>query len=117
MEKVEYRSVIKFLHKKGKTNMQIKADLDEVYGEVAPSLATVKFWKAEFVRGRRVFLMMSVPGGQMKSPRRKMINNVHDMIMADRRIKPRELIEVLNISYERVHNIIHNHLDVKKLSS
>lgn len=46
-----------------------------------------------------------------------MINKVYDMIMADRRIKLRELVEALNISYECVHNIIHHHLDMKKLSA
>ncbi|CAG9833346.1 unnamed protein product [Diabrotica balteata] len=52
MEKVKYGSVIKFLHKKGTTNVQIKA----------PSLATVKFWKAEFVRGRTSVFDYERPG-------------------------------------------------------
>lgn len=39
------------------------------------------------------------------------------MIMADRRIKLRELVEAVNISYERVQNIITNYLDMKKLSA
>lgn len=39
------------------------------------------------------------------------------MITADRRIKLLELVEALNISYERVHNIIHHHLDMKMLSA
>ncbi|XP_031328764.1 uncharacterized protein LOC116159819 [Photinus pyralis] len=117
MEIIEYRSVIKFLHKKGKTNVQIKADLDEVYGEAAPSLATVKFWKAEFVRGRTSVFDDERPGRPNEVTTPEMINKVHNMIMADRRIKLRELVEALNIPNERVHNIIHHHLDMKKLSA
>ncbi|XP_031356780.1 uncharacterized protein LOC116180792 [Photinus pyralis] len=112
MEIIEYRSVIKFLHKKGKTNVQIKADLDEVYGEAAPLLATVKFWKAEFVRGRTSVFDDERPGRPNEFTTPEMINKVHDMFMADRRIKLRELVEALNISNERVHYIIHHHLDM-----
>lgn len=117
MEKVEYRSVIKFLHKKGKNNAEIKAELDEVYGEYAPSLATVKFWKAEFVRGRTSVLDEPSTGRPMEVTTPEMINKVHDMIMADRRIKLREIAEALNISCERVWNIVHQHLEMKKLSA
>ncbi|KYN13635.1 hypothetical protein ALC57_14173 [Trachymyrmex cornetzi] len=52
MEKIEYRVLIKFLHLKGNTSTQIKAELDAVYEDPAPSFATVKRWVAEFKRGR-----------------------------------------------------------------
>ena len=54
MEKIEYRAVIKYLFLKGNTPTQIKDELDAVYGEwdSAPSFTTVKFWAAEFKRGR-----------------------------------------------------------------
>ncbi|KYN23204.1 hypothetical protein ALC57_04381 [Trachymyrmex cornetzi] len=52
MEKIEYRAIIKFLRLKGNTSTQIKAELDAVYGDSAPSFATVKRWVAEFKRGR-----------------------------------------------------------------
>ncbi|KYN24367.1 hypothetical protein ALC57_04029 [Trachymyrmex cornetzi] len=48
MKKIEYRAIIKFLHLKGNTSTQIKAELDDVYGDSAPSFATVKRWVAEF---------------------------------------------------------------------
>ncbi|XP_049819598.1 uncharacterized protein LOC109601928 isoform X4 [Aethina tumida] len=53
MENIEYRSVIKFLFLKGNTPSQIKDELDSVYGDSAPSFVTVKFWAAEFKRGRK----------------------------------------------------------------
>ena len=33
--------------------MQIKDELDSVYGDSAPSFTTVKFWAAEFKRGHK----------------------------------------------------------------
>ena len=33
--------------------MQIKDELDSVCGDSAPSFSTVKFWAAEFKRGRK----------------------------------------------------------------
>ncbi|CAK9796585.1 hypothetical protein ANTQUA_LOCUS798 [Anthophora quadrimaculata] len=52
MEKLEYRAVIKYLFLKGNTPTQIKEELDAVYGNSAASFTTVKFWAAEFKRGR-----------------------------------------------------------------
>lgn len=52
MEKLEYCAVIKFLHLKGKTLTEIKAELDSVYGDAAPSFTIVKTWAGKFKRGR-----------------------------------------------------------------
>lgn len=48
MDKIEYRAVIKFLRLKGKSPIEIKAELDMIYGETFPSFFTVKMWAAEF---------------------------------------------------------------------
>ena len=53
MNKIEYRAVIKYLFLKGNTPTQIKDEFDLVYGNSAPSFITVKFWAAEFKRGRK----------------------------------------------------------------
>ncbi|KMQ91973.1 histone-lysine n-methyltransferase setmar [Lasius niger] len=39
------------------------------------------------------------------------------MVMDDRRVKLREIASAVGISSERVHNIVHQHLDMKKLSA
>jgi hypothetical protein len=59
MDKIEYRAVIKFLHLKGNSPMQIKAKFDNLYGHFAPPFATVKRWAAEFKGGLQICLMMS----------------------------------------------------------
>ena len=42
MEKLQYRTVMKSLQLKSKTSTEIKAKLDSVYGDAAPSFMTVK---------------------------------------------------------------------------
>ncbi len=51
-EKFEYRSVIKLLTKEGVAPKDIHLRLVAVYGDLAPSKATVARWAAEFKRGR-----------------------------------------------------------------
>jgi hypothetical protein len=45
------------------------------------------------------------------------INAVYNMILADRRNGFKHIAETLEISYERVHHIIHVDLDMKKISA
>jgi len=45
------------------------------------------------------------------------MDKIHDMVLADRRIKVREVEEAVDISYERVVHILHNELNLKKLSA
>ena len=52
-KKLEKNAVIKYLFLKGNTPTRIKVELDTVYRDNAPSFTTVKFWAAEFKRGRK----------------------------------------------------------------
>ena len=45
------------------------------------------------------------------------IDAVHDMILSDRRIGLKRISEALNISYERVHHIVHVNLDMRKFAA
>ena len=53
MDKIEYPAVIKYLFLEGNTPTQVKDELDSVYRDCASSFTTVKFWAAEFKRGRK----------------------------------------------------------------
>ncbi|XP_031632453.1 histone-lysine N-methyltransferase SETMAR-like [Contarinia nasturtii] len=52
MDKIEYRAMIKFLTKEGVAPKDIDNRLRAVYGERAPSYATVKLWAKQFKWGR-----------------------------------------------------------------
>ncbi|MCP6755764.1 hypothetical protein NL533_29490, partial [Klebsiella pneumoniae] len=52
MEKIVHRYVIQYFYSKGLSPTNIKAELDSTLGESALSFTTVKYWVAEFKRGR-----------------------------------------------------------------
>ena len=98
MDKFAYRAVIKYLFLKGNMPTQIKDELDSVYGDFAPSFTSVKFQAAEFKRGRKSL------GDNERSCHTKIattdenIAKVHQMVLDDRRMKVREIAEVMNMS-------------------
>ncbi|KAJ7345602.1 hypothetical protein JRQ81_001552 [Phrynocephalus forsythii] len=51
MNKIEARSVIKFLHLKGNKARQIHYEMKAVYGDERPSYDTVVRWKRNFQNG------------------------------------------------------------------
>ncbi|GFV45776.1 histone-lysine N-methyltransferase SETMAR [Trichonephila clavipes] len=117
MDKIEYRAVIKYLFLKGNTPTQIKDELDSVYEDSAPSFTTVKFGAAEFKRGRKSFGDYERLGRPNTATTDETIARVHQMGLDDRRIKVREIAEVINMSKERVCRILNQHLGMKKLSA
>jgi len=117
MDKIEYRAVIKYLFLKGNTPTQIKDELDSVYGDSAPSFTTVKFWAAEFKRGRKSLGDDERSGRPKTATADENIAKVHQIVLDDRRIKVREIAEVMKMSKERVCHILHEHLGMTKLSA
>ena len=117
MEKIEYRAVIKYLFLKGNTPTQIKVELDTVYGDNVPSFTTVKFWAAEFKRGSKSLGDDERSGRPKTATADDNIAKVHQMVLNDRRIKVRQIAEVMKMSKERVCHILHQDLGMRKLSA
>ena len=117
MEKLEYRAVIKYLFLKGNTPTEIKEELDAVYGNSAPSFTTVKFWAAEFKRGRTSLGDDERSGRPKTATTDDNIAKIHQMVLDNRRIKVREIEEAMNISKERVCHILNEDLGMRKLSA
>lgn len=123
MEKEEYRSVIRFLFLQGKPLSEIKNRLDAVYGASSPSMATVQNWFNEFARGRTSVFdePRRRPGaaGAPKTPKTAVtdetIGKVHDLVLADRQLKAREIAETTGISKERVGHILYEILGMRKV--
>lgn len=117
MEKSESRAVIKYFHLKGLKPKEIIDEIKTVLGEHAPSNATVYNWVNEFKRGRTSTSDAERSGRPKEVTTQEMVEKIYEIITNDRRIKLREIVEIVNISYERVHNIIHEELHMKKLSA
>jgi len=113
----EKRAVIKlFFFLQGKAPKEIHAILTETLGEHAPSYATVKNWLAPFKRDD--FSTCDAPRpGQLKTVTTpEIIDQIHELILEDHRISAKSIAEQLGISRERVGSIIHEDLDMRKLS-
>jgi len=100
----------------GKAPKELHAILNETLGEHALSYATIKNWVAQFQRGD--FSTCDAPrtGRHKTVTTPEIIDQIHELIMEDRRISAKSIAEQLDISRERVGSIIREDLDMRKLS-
>jgi len=87
--KIEYRAVIKFSVKEGLTPNKIHSKFIKVYGDSSPSFSTIKKWAAEFKRGRTSLEDDPREGRPKSATTPEIIEQVHDMVLDDRRMKVR----------------------------
>jgi len=113
---IETRVAIKFFFLQGKAPKEIHAILTETLGEHAPSYATVKNWVAQFKRGDFSTCDAPRPGRPKTMTTPEIIDHIHELILEDRRISAKSIAEQLSISREQVGSIIHEGLDMRKLS-
>jgi transposase len=116
MDKIEYRSVIRFLTLEGNTPINIYRRMVKLYGNSCPSYSTIKLWAAEVKRGRN-HIKDSQRSGRPKTVTSETINSIYSQITSDRRISVRVIAECLNISHMYVLNSIHDELGMKKYCS
>jgi len=112
----EKRAVIKFFSLQSKP-LKIHAILTETLGEHAPSYSTVKNWVAQFKCGDFSTCDTPRPGRPKTVTTPEIIDQIHEPILEDRRISAKSITKQLGISRERVGSIIHEDLDMRKLSA
>ena len=106
-----------FFFLQGKAQKEIHAILPETLGKHAPSYGTVKKWMVLFKRGGFFTCLAPRPGRHKRVTNPEIIDQIHDLILEDRRIPAKSIAEQLGISRERVGSIIHEDLDMRKLSA
>ena len=106
-----------FFFLQGKALKEIHDILKEILREYVPSYATVKNLVVQFKHGD--FSTCDAPrSGRPKTVTTpKIIGQIHEIIFEDRRISAKSIAEQLGISRERVGSIIHEGLDMRKLSA
>ena len=117
MEKEQYRSMIRFLFLDGKSCEEIKEKLHVVYKDNASSMTTIRYWYNKFKRGLTSIFDEERPDRPIEVTMEDMINKIHDIVLADRRVKIREIANIVKISTERIQNVLHETLGMKKLSA
>ena len=101
----------------GKAPKEIHAVLKETLGEYAPLYATVKNWVAQFKRGDFSTCDVPRPGRPNTVTTPVIIDQIHELILENRRISAKSIVEQLDISRERDGSTIHEDLDMWKLSA
>ena len=109
---IERRGLIKFFFP-----ARQGAILTETLGEHAPSYITVKNWVVQFIRGAFSIRIDPCPGRSKTVTIPEIIHQIFEFIVEDRRISAKSVAEQLGISRERVGFIIHEDLDMRKLSA
>ena len=89
----------------------------ETLAEYAPPNAIVKNWVAQFIRGGFSTSDAPRPGRPKTVTTPAIIDQIHELIWEDRRISAKSIAEQLGISCERVGSIIHEDLDMRKLTA
>ena len=89
----------------------------EILGEHVKSYATVKNWVAQFKSGDFSTFDAPRPGRPITLTTPEISDQIHELILEDRRISAKSIAEQLGISRERVGSIIHEDLDMRKLSA
>ena len=89
----------------------------DVYGSSAPSNAQVKFWVAEFKRGRTSLEDEARSGRPLNDTGEEMSKKVRDLVYCDRRNQVEEIAQALGISYGRITTIVHDRLGMRKLTA
>ena len=100
----------------GKTPKEIHAILTETLGGHAPSYATVKNWAAQFQRDFSKCVAHR-PGRSKTVTTLEIIDQNHQLILEDRWISAKSIVEQLGMLRERVGYIIQEGLDIRKLSA
>ena len=101
----------------GKTCEKIKVKLNAVYKDHAPSMTTIRYWFNEFKRGRTSVFDEERAAHPIEATTGDMVKKIHDIVLADRRLKIREIVDIVDILTERIQNILHEKLVMTKLSA
>ncbi|GBP10054.1 Putative uncharacterized protein FLJ37770 [Eumeta japonica] len=117
LSNIEHRAVIKYFVKKGKTPKEIFEDMVSVLQESAPSYTMVKKWACLFQQGRESCEDDPRPGSPVTVVTEENVRKIEKLVLADRRIKLWQIAEELQISKERVGEIIHEHMNMRKISA
>ena len=91
------------------------AELDSTLGESAASFTTIKYWVTEFKRGRTRCQGEHCSYQPNEVTTTEMVKKILKIVLDDRRLKVRELVDMVGISKSAVHLIFTENLEIRKL--
>ena len=115
MGKIEYRAVIKFLFLEGVAPKEIQERMLKVYDDCSSTIRTVERWVAGLKRGRTSLEDDPREVRPKSTSTPETIAKIQDMVLEDRRLTERDLVEALHISLGSVSHILSEILGFRKL--
>ena len=116
-QRLERRSIIKFLDLEGQSASNIHERMAAVYGDSAPSRTMIFEWARRF-KNRQLNIEDSPSSGRtISTTDERAIRTVEDPVIEDRRVTIQATAEILSISSGTVHGILHDHLHMTKVGS
>ena len=117
MSNKEFRAVIKFLTKQGKSAENIINEMGAVYGNISPSRTMIYNWYGLFKRGRESLEDDERSGRPSDVTTHEMVIKVDDAVRENGRIKLKEIATMFKISETTALKILHDHLGMSKVSA
>ena len=116
-QRLERRSIIKFLDLEGQSPSNIHESMAAVYGDSAPSRTMIFEW-ARRSKNRQLNIEDSPSSGRtINTTDERTIRTVEDLVIEDRRVTIQATAEILSISSGIVHGILHDYLRMTKVCS
>lgn len=117
IEKNEQRIYIKSRVALNQTPVAIHADLVKIHGDKAYTYNTVATWASRFKSGQSSTEDNHRSGRPITATNSQFVKLVEDLVKEDPFLSIRDLEELTPLSYGTIHEILHNHLKLKKISS
>ncbi|XP_076049729.1 protein GVQW3-like [Oratosquilla oratoria] len=117
MDKIGYQAVLLYLHIKGLTPKEIHKDMVATLQDNTPSYSMAKKWAADFKQGRDSLENDPRQGRPPTVTTQKISDKIHEMLLTDLHLTERFIATEVGVSQERVHAIVHNHLEITKVSA
>jgi len=115
MEQKEFRVLIKHCFLVGKNAIRTQEWLKKYYSTSAPSKITICQWFRELKCGRTSTDDAPRPRRPIEAVISENAKKIHQIVLNDRKVKVKEIADVVKISTERVRHILHEFLNMKKL--
>ena len=111
---VEQRSAIKFYLRNDISAAKTYRMLQKAFGDETMSQENVYKWYRDFEEGRECVDYMQCSGRPSTTIDDQNINKIKEMIIRNRRLAIRELVDMVRISFGSVQTILKDHLDLRE---